>query len=503
MTGAAVANGAVGFCSRRAVSALIILLLGEILAAGSLPAADTGGPEGRMPPGRPNVLLIIADQLSLRAMSAHGNPYVNTPAMDRLARSGVRFENSYTASPVCAPARGALFTGIMPHTTGYDFNIRFEPEVQRTGFGPGIRTLGELLGGAGYETVYGGKWSLPRTPADLGFERVIYESDALGAIMDEPLAEATAAYLRSRTDHRPFFVVASFHNPHDISHWIMAHGEPREHVELDRYPPLPSNFEPSPHEPDFYQRRRARTSSYGTELDYTHLWSEADWRAYLNAYYRYIEQVDRSVGVVLDALRGSGLEENTIVIFTSDHGEGMAAHRWVVKLGLYEEPAAVPLLFSWPGVLPADVSNAQQVVSGIDVLPTLSDLLGIPVPPGVQGQSLRSVLEGRSGAGRRFAVTELANNPDEPSEQGRMLRTRDFKYVAFSYGRIREQLFDMKGDPGEMYNLALDPAWADALVEHRKLLRSWLQATDDPFEPIPEEFPPPLHVLPTPAPRSR
>ena len=122
---------------------------------------------------------------------------------------------------------------------------------------------------------------------------------------------------------------------------------------------------------------------------------------------------------------------------------------------------------------------------------------GVPSDPSIHGKSLRPMLENpRSTGARAFAVTELANNPDAPSEQGRMLRTERFKYVVFSYGGIREQLFDLQRDPGEMYNLALDANWYDVLGEHRDLLRDWTRDTDDNFGPIPDADQPAVRGFP-------
>lgn len=429
---------------------------------------------------RPNVLFIFTDQQTLRAMSAYGNADLHTPHMDAIADSGVRFDRSYCASPVCGPARAALITGRMPHELGTDVN--------GIGLPPTCRTLGHLFREAGYESAYVGKWHLPQSfiwDADTdahGFRFLTFprpEHPQLGVATDGPTAEAAAAFLRERRRHdRPFLLTVSLHNPHDICHAVsQGRIEPRS---AEAGPELPENFPRDPDEPAFITDCRQRRH-YGNEQNQTGWWSTSHWRGYLHHYYRLVETVDAQVGRIMQALRESGLAHDTLVVFTSDHGEGVAAHQWVVKLMLYEEPVTVPLVLSWPGVIGEGRVDRTHLASAIDLLPTMCDYAGIAVDASVSGVSLRRVIEQPDRPGRPYVVAELQPDTHDSAKLGRMLRTPRYKYVAFSYGRHPEMLFDVISDPGELRNLARLPEAEPILREHRQRLKEWIAERGDHF----------------------
>jgi arylsulfatase A-like enzyme len=251
-------------------------------------------------------------------------------------------------------------------------------------------------------------------------------------------------------------------------------------VPADRLPPLPPNHERAPDEPEFIRICRERRY-YGQENTFTKDWDQQRWRRYLYGYYRMTERVDRAVGMVLSALRDSGRERDTLVIFTSDHGEGMAAHQWVVKLMLWEEVVSVPLIFRWPGRVPAGKLDSTAFASGIDILPTICDLAGVAVPDSVHGASLGSILQGDSQSARTSLFAQLAPDTKDATMQGRAVRSSRYKYVKYSKGANPEMLFDLREDPGESRNLAADPNHARELDRHRTLLKDWLGRTSDPF----------------------
>lgn len=428
---------------------------------------------------RPNILFLLTDQQTLRAMSAYGNPHLKTPNLDALAAGGIRFERSYCAVPVCGPSRSCLLTGRTAHETGVLFNnIRVKPEIPN---------LGERFRAGGYRTAYSGKWHLAQagssmTPPDWrGFDFLpLKDAEKIkhGADIDAPVADAAVRFIENAPSE-PWLLVASFVNPHDICGW--SYRNPTEHPHAASYPPLPPNFEPDPDEPEFIRDARARTY-YGNENNWTVDWTETQWRCYLNAYYRFAEDVDVQIGRVLDALKRSGLEGETLVLFTSDHGEGVAAHRLIVKLMLYEEQMKVPLVLRYPGRIPAGACDATHLASGVDVLPTLCDYAGIEVPAAVSGVSLRSVIEDPGNPGRAYVAAELEPDTEDASKKGRMVRTERYKYVAFSYGARPEQFFDLEDDPGETRNLAAAPEARAVLVRHRTLLAEWCRRTGDTFE---------------------
>jgi len=242
-------------------------------------------------------------------------------------------------------------------------------------------------------------------------------------------------------------------------------------------PPLPENFPRDPDEPQFVTECRQRRH-YGNEQNKTTHWSLTRWREYLYTYYRYVEMVDAQISRLLDTLKQSGQADNTIVILTADHGEGVAGHQWVVKLMLYEEEVGVPLAIRWPGHIKPGTSHA--LASLVDIMPTLCDFAGIAPPPGA-GVSLRGAAERGETIDRPYIISELQPDPKDASKLGRMVRTDRYKYVAFSYGRNPEMLFDHEGDPGEMHNLAASNDHAQVLQDHRDLLKQWVTAAADHF----------------------
>ncbi len=419
---------------------------------------------------RPNILLILADQLYYRALSACGNPYVRTPNMDGIAEGGARFARAYATAPVCGPARASLFTGRMPHEHGVEYN--HDP------LSPDLPDLGQVLRGVGYDTAYAGKWGLKTQPGAPGFDFLpLPESTRLrlGLESDDAIADAAAAYMRQPRE-RPFFLAIGLTNPHDICYWVMNEdlGIPIQ----EPLPPLPPNFGILRDEPEFVESCRSRPH-YGQEVSYTHDWDVQRWRAYLYTYYRLVERVDASIGRMLSALREAGLEQDTLVVLASDHGEGVAAHHWVVKLMLYEEPARVPLLLRWPGVIPAGLVDDQRLASGLDLFPTLCAAAQADLPAGLEGQNLLSIMSNIQLEGHPYVISQLQPDPEQRDLGGRMLVTERHKYIAFSKGRNPELLFDLAADPGETTNLARDPGCAGALADHRRLLADWMSSHGD------------------------
>ena len=209
------------------------------------------------------------------------------------------------------------------------------------------------------------------------------------------------------------------------------------------------------------------------------------WRQYLWAYYRLIEKVDRHVGTLLEALRRSGRQENTVVVFLSDHGECHGVHRWNQKTVFYDESARVPLIISRKGKTPKGTCDAL-VHTGVDLIPTLCDFAGIETPAGLPGRSLKPHALGRpAGTERPYivvsnrmvqceAVDGVLMKPD-----GRMVRSRRYKYCLYSLGQRRESLVDMEADPGERVNLAGKPEAAETLRRHRDHLRQFARAHGD------------------------
>ncbi|MFF8774902.1 sulfatase [Kitasatospora sp. NPDC015120] len=416
---------------------------------------------------RPDVLVVLTDQQTAGAMSAAGNPHLATPHMDALAAAGTRYRQAYCAQPLCAPSRASLLTGQLPSTLGLTGNEAAAPDG-----GAPEPLLGRVFAEAGYDCAYGGKWHLPELdlPAGRGFRRLHPAGDDAG------LARAAAGFLR-RPRPRPFLLVLSFLEPHGICEW--ARGQQPKSGPLPapppaaQCPPLPANFPPAPYEarlPRLAQRAWAHTHP-------TAEWREDDWRRYRQAYYALVERVDAHLGTVLDALRAHerATGRETVVVFTSDHGDGAGAHGWNQKWALFEESVRVPFLVSGPGSTPGEVSD-RLVSTGPDLLPTLGDLAGIPLPPGLPGRSVRAPQP------RETLVVETRwELPGFNNALGRMIRDGRHKYVCYAWGDHREQLFDLAGDPGEMVNLAVDARHSALLDRFRTLLAGHCARSGDPF----------------------
>lgn len=429
---------------------------------------------------RPNILVILTDQQAADALSCRqGDRYLKTPAMDSLAARGTFFTRAYAANPLCVPSRTSMFTGRYPHETGVETNERVGFDARK------FPLMGTYFKQAGYDTGYVGKWHLlvpARSPLS-GFD---YTANLKNNGGDLATPGAVAAFLARKHD-RPFLLVASFVDPHNICQW--ARGEKLPDGEIgpapppDQCPPAPTNLAPMADEPEAMSF--ARRSEQANPIFPVAGFTAAQWRQYRWAYYRMIEHTDALVGKVLQALQASGHLNDTVVVFAADHGDCQGAHGWNQKTVFFEESARVPFIICPPGATHGTVSD-HFVQTGTDLLPTLLDFAGIPRPAVLPGLSQRAVADGTAGADpRTYVVAEnhlvqgLPVDGKDWKPNGRMLRAERFKYCVYDVGRNRESLVDLKTDPGELQNLAGDPAYAGELAHERSLLLAWSRATHD------------------------
>lgn len=413
---------------------------------------------------RPNIIYIMTDQQTATAMSCAGNPDLHTPNMDRLAERGVRFENAYCSLPLSGPSRASMFTGYTPTETGLQENETPMPDSLRT------QTLGTLMSEAGYQCAYAGKWhvntnSLPGKHA-FGFEN-LHGHDDTG------LAEACVSFLQRKQD-KPFFLVASFDNPHNICEYARHQNPPFADFEepaLKDCPGLPNNFAVNPYDADALAFEKTRNHRLYPTRNYT----PDDWRRYRNAYYRLIETVDAEIGKIVNEVEKLNLWKNTVIIFTSDHGDGCGAHQWNQKTALYEEVVKVPFIVCLPNGKHAGKVLPQLINNGVDLMPAVCDWAGAKVPQGRNGVSFRQVVEQGDAATihRQYVVTET-NFAQTAGTLGWMVRTPHYKYVLYDTGKNREMLYDMKTDRGEMCNLAIEDKYKEIVKEHRRLLEEWM-----------------------------
>lgn len=411
---------------------------------------------------RPNIIYIFTDQHTACAMSCAGNLDVHTPNIDRLAAAGIVFSNAYCTAPLSGPSRGAMFTGYYPETVGLSVNGTDMPDSLKA------RTLGTLVKQAGYDCAYGGKWHLPELDVPdgkFGFEQIHKHSDV-------GLAEACAEYL-SREHKKPFFLVASYDNPHNICEYARSQNLFYGNIErpdVNNCPGLPANFAKNPYDADIIESERTANFNVYPSVNFT----PEDWRLYRNAYYRLVEKVDEEIGKIVDAIDKYGLWKNTVVIFSSDHGDGVGAHHWNQKSALYEEVVNIPLIVTLPGKKNAGKVLPQLISNGIDFFASVCDWTGVEMPRGAVGKSFRQIVEkgDPDAAHQEYIITETRF--DASKTRGWMVRSRQYKYVLYDKGRYREQLFDMQRDRGEMRNLVMERAYDNELQKHRDILEQWM-----------------------------
>jgi choline-sulfatase len=437
-------------------------------------------------PAQPNIIYILTDQQSASMMSCAGNNKLQTPAMDYIAQNGVRFTRAYTTNPVSAPSRVSMMTGWMPSRFR---DNRGNPVIENGGAGQ-ITSIPEevretniasVMRQAGYDLAFGGKQHLPGLlkAETLGFN-VISTDERDG------LAESAAQYIRQ--EHaKPYFMIVSLINPHDICYMAIrdfaeteeeqsiVKGGKIENATLDKAlqipeglsreaffathcPPLPPNYEPQADEPqaiDWLIRLRP------FRINARQQYSDEQWRMHRWAYCRLTEMVDKQVQTVLDALKESGQEKNTIVIFSSDHGDMDAAHRLEHKTVLYEESANIPFMVMWNGTIRGGQTDSVHLISNmLDLLPTVSDYAGNPSVADPRGKSLRPLLEGKNQGWRECLGVE--------TEIGRMIvDEKKHKYILYDVVGQEEQLFDLKRDPGETKHFTDHPEYVTILTNLR------------------------------------
>ena len=431
---------------------------------------------------RPNILFIWTDQLTRSAMSHAGNIHLNTPAIDSLAREGVTFDCAYTSNPLCVPARTSWITAQMPHKTTVTFN---SPKHTIA-----VAPVSRLMKEAGYDTGYSGKWHIPHPAEDTAWHGFDFIRHAK-ANKTDPFVAGDSIEFITKPRNKPFFLVSSFVDPHDICEWARMQSGIKDDFKNgsipappppEQCPPLPANFAIPEGEPEVIRQLQAGSiPTYPTVR-----WPEANWRQYLWAYYRLIEKVDARIGEILKALKDSGQDENTVIIFSSDHGDGGGSHRWNQKTIFYEEIVGVPVIVRPPKCAHAGTRDKSNLVCmNTDFFPTVFDYAGIQKPEGLPGQSVRPLVERKANAkGHAYVVSQNDLAPISGRSgkvYGRMLRTSRYKYIRFSKGAHKEQLFDEMLDPGELNDLSISNTHLEVLQNHRKILDTWLLNEKDPF----------------------
>jgi arylsulfatase A-like enzyme len=439
---------------------------------------------------KPNILMIFADQLRYDSVGFNGNRVVHTPNLDRLSREGVVFDNAFSSCPICSPYRAQILTGNFSHTNGVVCNEYRLFDNQRT--------LPQYLKREGYRSAYIGKWHLGYPPYTenrrYGFDDMYayncihsyydvqywHNEDGPHPVVDfAPNVETELAidYLKRNAEGLeggPTCVVLSWGPPHWNALGIdRRYGDyPQEHC---RY--QPENMELSDNVPIQYRdfARREMTDYYGM-----------------------VSSLDACMGRILDYLDSSGLADNTIVCFSSDHGDHLSSHgygtpgdQWMhhslrgSKATPYDEACHIPLLLRHPGKIPPN-RRSRAFANSTDVLPTLLELAGAAKAEDIQGLSLAGAALGTEPSPQDSAFLQILGTgwPVRDLWLGlwRGVRTEEYMYARWKFPEEHTLLVDLRNDPGEMVNLAGNSGYAEAEKEMEARLLSWLDRTGDTFD---------------------
>lgn len=472
----------------RLAFAALVTVVGPILGG---PSSASERPS---PTRRPNVLVLLADDQRADTIAALGNSHIRTPNLDRLVMRGTSFRRTYCMGSlqgaVCVPSRTMLLTG---RTL---FRIKDDLDGQPT--------WPEAFAGQGYTTFLTGKWhnqaeSALRTfqrgkaiflggmgnPYELPIQDISPDHTFIDRRMSgehsvKVFADAASEFLRGQAGMSPFLCYVAFNLPHDPR---VAPKPYHDRYQADR-PPIPANFLPQhPFNNGALVLRDEELAPWPRTPEIV--------RQHLADYYAAIEFLDAQIGRILEALRESRQDDNTLIVFAADHGLAIGSHGLFGKQNLYEHSMRAPLIMAGPGIPRGRQVNAMSYL--LDIFPTLGDLAGVPAPEGSEGRSLAPILSGNQRIGRDSIFTAY----------GRVQRAvRDDRWKLIVYPQINKtQLFDLANDPAERDDLANAPARIGEIRRLTRLLREWQERLDDQ-EPLSSSRPLPLEFKLPPEPDS-
>lgn len=436
---------------------------------------------------RPNIILITTDQQSADAMSfVMGKRWINTHNMDELASQGVVFKRAYAANPLCAPSRNSIITGRFPHITKMVGNSELLKNHYWTN--SDFTSMGTYFKNGGYETAYFGKWHLNYNAKDAnahGFETSAFTT---GEGKDNELPGVVNDFLKKQHT-KPFLLFVSLLNPHNICEYArfqpLPDGPIGPEPKLEELPPLKKNALAPKNEADAMTLIR-QAYHHNLKLFPTGNYTSSDWRRLAWGYYRLIEKTDSLMGRILASIKENGYDKNTLIVFTSDHGECLGAHEFNQKTVFYEESSRVPLILKYTGKLKHYINNSL-VNTGVDILPTLLDFANISKPKILPGKSLKESAQTNDNLQRQYIVVE--NRMEQgglidghiPIAIGRMVRSERYKYCLYDTLKNREELFDLKNDPGETINLAGKRSMHSILLTQRGYLEEFANKQNDTY----------------------
>lgn len=490
---------------------LLIAFAAVFLFAGISSAAETK---------RPNVLLIMSDDLN-NMLGCYGDPLAKTPNIDRLAARGVLFDRAYCTFPLCGPSRNSMLTGLYPNSTGILANAQIfrQTILSQVSMPQAFRQAGYFAARIGKLYHYNvpksigtnghddpGSWEMELNPA--GVDR-LEEEDQIFSLLPGQFGGTLSWYASPKKDQfhtdglmaddaewvlercakrqdRPFFLAVGFFRPHT------PYVSPKPYFEMYPEKDMPVVQGVKEDQADI------PPPGLGSHKKEQEKLTDDLRRQCRQAYYASISFMDAQVGRVIAALDRLGLADNTIIVFTSDHGYHMGEHGLWQKMSLFEESSRVPLLIVAPGVAAKGVS-AKSPVSHIDLFPTLAELCSVKAPPNIQGQSLVPMLKDPNVAGRGWAITQVmrGGGPARASVTtnvgsdgkrffGYTLRTARWRYTEWDEGRKGRELYDHDSDPRELTNLAEKMEHAKTVEELSQQVRAAAKTTFPPSGETPE-----------------
>ncbi len=419
--------------------------------------------------GRPNFIFILTDDQRHDAMSCAGNPHVHTPNLDHLAARGVRFENAFVTLSICSPSRAACLTGRYGSANGVTY-VANEAVMHET-----EKTFAHILKEAGYQTAMVGKWHINNSPQSCGFDYVTYfmsngphwnrkvneqgrRKTAPGFIEDYNASQAIN-FIEKASRRDASFVLFLCNQLVHMDHkfdW-----KPKAKT-LARYNPtdmpVPNTFDDDlTGRPPYLKNSRSRTQALKYGYD-----KKRNIQIHLAKYYAALEDTDAAIGKVLQTVTAKGLDNNTYYIFMGDNGWLMGEHGFTSKVLPYEESIRVPMILSGPRIK-RTIDN--HLVLNIDLMPTILDLAGLPIPKNIQGRSLMPLLEGLNHNWRTSFLYECPRSSLGVKPHF-AVRTDHYKYVQTYEDEtlvrvVFEELYDLQTDPTEIRNLAQNPNYKE------------------------------------------
>jgi arylsulfatase A-like enzyme len=441
------------------------------LATGLAPVMSlAGGVSSR----KPNVLILLTDQ----ERENIPRQIMHLPNREVLELHGIRFTRAFCTAPQCSASRAALLTGLYPHQAGVVANV----DMNSLGRALSARlpSLGSIFQQAGYATGYLGKWHLrngigsgcPAGNDDCGLRAYGFEDYRFSS--GAKLAAAAAEYIRKQSS-RPWLLFVSF--PY-IPHNMYAVVRKMNQIKIRAGVTLPENFEDNLHSKPVVQKEFLTRDQGRPSLN----WGKDKWLRYRSYYLNLIEEADSYVGVTLRALRSAGHMEDTVVVYTSDHGDMGGAHRLPFKGPfMYDELLGVPLTISYPPLFPkAVVSNS--LVSTLSLVPTICAMTGVSWPSALPGKDL-SLLFSYPQETIQAAIFAEYYGKQHWINPIRTIRTQDWKYSLYvAPGReLYDECYHLESDPGELHNLAKDPSYASVRKDLHQRLLEWRMQTRDPL----------------------